>query len=64
MRCRFCNHVLGHGRQGYNYSHAWFTADGVERHSGHEGAVVSVARHTTLCALAYLHGQGCAEPLA
>lgn len=63
IACRFCDGVIGKGCQiSWDYSASWFTDHGVER-GPENGGTVSVRRHTTLCALAYLACVPCVEPL-
>lgn len=73
--CRFCRRLLGRGDLGKDYTYSWFSYDLHE--SATESwareytdtvlspayPVVSVGRHTTLCALAYLSGTQCVEPV-
>lgn len=66
--CRFCRVALGVGEIGYDYSTTCFDARGSVVHwpSPENRATirVSVARHTMLCALAYLAGVANPEALA
>lgn len=69
VTCRFCRVDIGAGVLGSDYSRSYFDVrEGVElAHNKWVAAtptnVVSVARHTTLCALAYLAGTTCVEPV-
>lgn len=70
--CRFCRRKVGHGELGRDHSWKWFdtctwrefpTLAAYREVYGDESSVVCVGRHTTLCALAYLAGVPCAEPV-
>lgn len=68
IACRFCRRCMGSGEIGYDYSTSCFDANGVIVHwpntdENRPRIAVSVARHTTLCALAYLAGVANPEPM-
>lgn len=72
INCRFCRKQIGVGELGRDYSRSVFdvrswrefnSMTSYRRVYGDSPSYVCVSRHTTLCALAYLAGTTCVEPV-